>query len=312
MLCPCPQLAVFFYLFLFFLPYCKTDQPFSHNSNRDDFKQAVEHFSCSQNQGETWFVWPSVCCMRECNVIRASVTRPVAWAVDISGLNSGYCIYSCPSQDSGKPCSVTCPSHESGSWPMLSYLSIPGQWQAMLSYLSIPGQRRAVLSYLTIPWEWHLGHAQLPVHPRTVASHAQLPVHPRTVASHARLPVHPMTTASHVWLPVHPRTVASHVWLPVHPRTVASHVWLPIHPRTAANLNTVHPWTVASHAWLPVHPRTVAIHAQCGSRVGLSTAHVPLYVICCLEHMAETWKYIRWLMCMEWKMTPDVSASCLI
>ena len=121
MLCPCPQLAVI----IFFLPYCKTDQPFSHNSNRDDFKQAVEHFSCSQNQGEAWFVWLSVCCMRECEVIQASVTRSVAWPVDISGLNSGYCVYSCPSQDSGKPCSVTCPSHESGSWAMLSYLSIP-------------------------------------------------------------------------------------------------------------------------------------------------------------------------------------------
>ena len=110
MLCPCPQLAVI----KNFLPYCKTDQPFSHNSNRDDFKQAVEHFSCSQNQGETWFVWLSVCCVRECEVIQASVTRPVAWPVDISGLNSGYCVYSCPSQDSGKPCSVTCPSLDSG------------------------------------------------------------------------------------------------------------------------------------------------------------------------------------------------------
>ena len=39
------------------------------------------------------------------------------------------------------------------------------------------------------------------------------------------------------------------------------------------------------------HPWTNASHARLSSGLGLSVAHIPLYIMCHLEHRAVIWKY---------------------
>ena len=60
------------------------------------------------------------------------------------------------------------------------------------------------------------------------------------------------------------------------------------------------------------HPKTKPNSSRLSFGVRLSTAHIPLYVICCLEHRAVVWKYSRQMTCLQqwWFMVQmtDVNA----